>query len=273
MRSHPNIDWSWEGKEFFGLSQPTSSIVNGSTFIFNLRFPGQYADQETGLFQNGYREYDPSTGRYMEVDPLGLNAGWNPYNYVESNALNNYDSNGLILKLAEGEDFPNKQYQKYVPSYKGQALFDSAINYLRSGSLCADNMIGRLEQSSQVINVVLFEDINLSSSYDPKTHTVYWNPYQGLEAPGVNGNVFLSPALQLGHEFGHGDIDMFPLLYSKAEVDDFNGDGTNEENRNISETEWTEASELDQEGRTEGIRITHNGTPFKACNVISNKQC
>jgi RHS repeat-associated protein len=90
-----NIDWSWEGKEPFGLSQPTSSIVNGSAFIFNLRFPGQYADQETGLFQNGYREYDPITGRYMEIDPLGLNAGWNDYNYVESNSLNNADPMGL----------------------------------------------------------------------------------------------------------------------------------------------------------------------------------
>jgi RHS repeat-associated protein len=89
------IDWSWEGKEPFGLSQPTQAVVNGSNFIFNMRFPGQYADQETGLFQNGYREYDPSTGRYMEVDPLGLNSGWNPYNYIGSNPLNLYDPYSL----------------------------------------------------------------------------------------------------------------------------------------------------------------------------------
>jgi RHS repeat-associated protein len=91
------IDWSWEGKEPFGLSQPVQATVNGSPFIFNLRFPGQYADQETGLFQNGYREYDPTTGRYMEVDPLGLNAGWNPYNYVGSNPLNFTDPSGLLF--------------------------------------------------------------------------------------------------------------------------------------------------------------------------------
>jgi RHS repeat-associated protein len=77
------------------LSQPVQAVVNGTNFIFNLRFPGQYADQETGLFQNGYREYDPSTGRYVEADPLGLNAGWNDYNYVESNSLNNVDLIGL----------------------------------------------------------------------------------------------------------------------------------------------------------------------------------
>jgi RHS repeat-associated protein len=92
-----NIDWSWEGKEPFGLSQPVQAIVNGSNFIFNLRFIGQYVDQETGLFQNGYREYDPTTGRYMEVDPLGLSAGWNPYNYTTNNPLNYTDYSGLDI--------------------------------------------------------------------------------------------------------------------------------------------------------------------------------
>lgn len=35
-----------------------------------LRFPGQYADAETGLFENWNRFYDPSTGRYSASDPL-----------------------------------------------------------------------------------------------------------------------------------------------------------------------------------------------------------
>jgi hypothetical protein len=35
-----------------------------------LRFPGQYYDSETGLFQNYFRDYDPQVGRYVESDPL-----------------------------------------------------------------------------------------------------------------------------------------------------------------------------------------------------------
>ena len=35
-------------------------------------FPGQYYDEETGLHDNGHRTYDPSTGRYLTADPIGL---------------------------------------------------------------------------------------------------------------------------------------------------------------------------------------------------------
>ncbi|WP_234384925.1 DUF6531 domain-containing protein [Streptomyces sp. MMG1121] len=47
-----------------------------------LRFPGQYADPETGLHYNLHRYYDPETARYISPDPLGLEPSNNPYAYV-----------------------------------------------------------------------------------------------------------------------------------------------------------------------------------------------
>jgi RHS repeat-associated protein len=47
-----------------------------------LRFPGQYADPETGLHYNHHRYYDPATGRYLSPDPLGLAPAPNPHTYV-----------------------------------------------------------------------------------------------------------------------------------------------------------------------------------------------
>ena len=46
---------------------------------------GQYEDEETGLYYNRFRYYDPSTGGYISQDPIGL-AGKNPtlYGYVEN---------------------------------------------------------------------------------------------------------------------------------------------------------------------------------------------
>jgi hypothetical protein len=44
-------------------------VITG-TDTLNLRFPGQYLDGETGLHQNWWREYQPSSGRYLQVDPL-----------------------------------------------------------------------------------------------------------------------------------------------------------------------------------------------------------
>jgi RHS repeat-associated protein len=46
-----------------------------------LRFPGQYADPETGLHYNYFRHYDPDTARYVTPDPLGLEPAPNPVTY------------------------------------------------------------------------------------------------------------------------------------------------------------------------------------------------
>jgi len=53
--------------------QLPSEIAPGDVIAlpFNLRFPGQYYDRETGLHYNYFRDYDPGTGRYIESDPMG----------------------------------------------------------------------------------------------------------------------------------------------------------------------------------------------------------
>ncbi len=38
------------------------------TVVGNLRLPGQYYDEETGLYYNLNRYYDPKTGRYLQPD-------------------------------------------------------------------------------------------------------------------------------------------------------------------------------------------------------------
>ena len=47
------------------------------------RYQGQYEDEETGLYYNRFRYYDPEMGMYISSDPIGL-AGNNPtlYSYV-----------------------------------------------------------------------------------------------------------------------------------------------------------------------------------------------
>ncbi|EGK9461179.1 RHS repeat protein, partial [Escherichia coli] len=46
-----------------------------------IRLPGQQYDEESGLYYNRHRYYDPLQGRYITQDPIGLKGGWNFYQY------------------------------------------------------------------------------------------------------------------------------------------------------------------------------------------------
>ncbi len=50
------------------------------------RWPGQYEDDETGLYYNRFRYYDPDAGEYVSQDPIGLTGGFGLYRYVQDPA-------------------------------------------------------------------------------------------------------------------------------------------------------------------------------------------
>jgi RHS repeat-associated protein len=69
---------------------------------FNLRFPGQYYDAETGKHYNYFRDYDATIGRYLQSDPLGVDAGPNTFAYSEADPLNAFDPYGLAKRTPGG---------------------------------------------------------------------------------------------------------------------------------------------------------------------------
>ena len=89
------ILWTWGSNEPFGQTQANSNPSALGTFTYNPRFPGQVADTESGWFYNWNRDYNPSLGRYVQSDPLGLSGGgMSTYAYAAANPLMNVDPNG-----------------------------------------------------------------------------------------------------------------------------------------------------------------------------------
>lgn len=73
----PDGELAWHARRtVWGVSTESSATP--------LRFAGQYADDETGLFYNHQRYYDPATARYLSQDPLGLAPALNPNTYVHN---------------------------------------------------------------------------------------------------------------------------------------------------------------------------------------------
>lgn len=138
--------WVWPlTSEAFGNSQPDQDPDgDGILFAFDMRFPGQRYDNVTGLLQNGYRDMDPGTGRYIESDPIGLNGGISTYAYSTSDPLDAFDPNGLQAFLTnlppqeereagsiycvDGVIKPYFNYDKWPPVFKQCKELSDCLN-------------------------------------------------------------------------------------------------------------------------------------------------
>ncbi|MDQ0086556.1 RHS repeat-associated protein, partial [Variovorax boronicumulans] len=139
--------WQW-GYSAFGEDKPTTARYRfadtettpnpGTTNIaevkFNLRYPGQYADEESGLSYNYFRSYDARTGRYSQPDPIGLEGGWNRFGYV--------DSNPLLFTDPEGLDPIGQAVGGAIGTWGGRAIGAAGGSFLGPGGTAIGSVVG-----------------------------------------------------------------------------------------------------------------------------------
>lgn len=90
------IVWNWVNTDPFAVAQPIENPSAATAFSYNLRFSGQISDSETNNHYNYFRDYDPSVGRYIESDPIGLlGRSFSTYVYVNNRPLRFIDPLGL----------------------------------------------------------------------------------------------------------------------------------------------------------------------------------
>lgn len=188
------LAWRWDPHPF-GEQTPNQNPAGLGTFVNNLRFPGQYYTYESGLNHNGYRDYDPQTGRYLESDPIGLAGGsYSTYAYAGGNPISNTDSHGLSVRVVGfgpgAQASLDAAYATLMQTPTGamliQALQDSPIDYLIT-DLYADRYRDNYLYWNNTISI------------DPNFHP----PVMVRNSCGELEGQPAPTAVLLGHELGH----------------------------------------------------------------------
>jgi len=129
--------WQWQSTPF-GETAANEDVDNdGQGFVYHLRFPGQYFDEETGLHYNYFRDYDPSTGRYSQSDPIGLAAGLNTYGYVSGGPLGLVDPLGLATAVIINGTTSGNPVGHTAIATTGSGVFSFGNNTKMGSSLTA----------------------------------------------------------------------------------------------------------------------------------------
>lgn len=150
-----NIVWRGEYEPFGEVTETVNSVEQ------NLRFPGQYYDQESGVHYNYFRDYDPSLGRYVQSDPIGLRGGLNTYAYVGGNPLMNIDPFGLDVAIVTGGGHGGNPFGHTAMAVTGEGVCTYGTRHPDGSSF-----IGYLEDRSQIENIKFVEFTNLTDAQE-----------------------------------------------------------------------------------------------------------
>jgi RHS repeat-associated protein len=178
--------WNWDGDAFGNSPANNDPDQNGAALAYNLRFPGQYYDQETNTHYNYFRDYNPATGRYIESDPIGLAGGINTFAYVNGNPIKHSDPLGLDWVYSQSTG--NLWHTNSSVSITGYAGYRSGYN-----NPSFENVVGMgpLPKGSY----------RIGAPYN-SAHT---GPYT-LPLTQINGNSYGRDAFRIHGDNGRGDL-------------------------------------------------------------------
>ncbi|WP_375451398.1 RHS repeat domain-containing protein [uncultured Devosia sp.] len=123
---------------------PFGGVINYSGSVdLDLRFPGQLFQGESGLHYNWFRQYDPTTARYTQPDPLGLVDGPSRYAYVGNDPLQRIDFQGRAVTInmpRPGVTISSTRSEMTAPMCVGAAMvpFPEAITKNNCIRYCSD---------------------------------------------------------------------------------------------------------------------------------------
>ncbi|WP_241077708.1 RHS repeat domain-containing protein, partial [Pseudomonas viridiflava] len=155
----------------------------------NLRFQGQYFDEETGLHYNTFRYYDSEVGRFITQDPIGLEGGFNLYQYAPS-AIGWIDPKGLATLFQLGT-----YGELNGPTHVGDGL--QAHELLRHEYLVQQNLAEKGTRLSGNPSIALDLDHHTRGPLKDTRGVggAHWHEAQIRESQGLGRNEF-APSLK-----------------------------------------------------------------------------
>ncbi|GGW47552.1 RHS repeat-associated core domain-containing protein [Vreelandella hamiltonii] len=150
-----------------------------------IRFQGQWHDEESGLYYNRHRYYDPQQGRYISQDPIGLKGGMNLYGYV-TNPTGMVDPLGLV-----GECQGNWEHVGSVTGYGTSVTatgVDGSLVRLRAADARAALHVTSFHYEAT------FSNIDSNGNPIAGIYPVHSGTLSGLPAGGGTSKVFNNPS-------------------------------------------------------------------------------
>jgi len=146
----------------------------------NYLFTGRDLDRDLGIYYYRNRWYDPSVGRFVTKDPIGMSGGENYYNYVDSNPINWTDPSGLI-PLDTIWDTANVIYDIVTGNWGDLALDATAmaIPYVPAG-------LSKTRKAKQCY--VIGENMERVKKYANKIGAKYYKPRSKNSANWMKNN-------------------------------------------------------------------------------------
>ena len=144
-----NLIWRWHS-DAFGVGEAQSLAQAGQQKLtLNLRFPGQYYDEESGLHYNYFRTYDPQQGRYTQSDPIGLMGGVNTFIYSFLNPVSQMDNFGLFTVYLGGAGMDGPYIADQVSAFKASGILNAFVGKRTA----ADGFMGNILDAMAVLKV------------------------------------------------------------------------------------------------------------------------